>query len=207
MPSRDDELMERAIGGDSDALGRLLEQHSHELRCILQPELPARWKAELALDDVMQETYLDAALSVSSFEPRCEGAFKAWLLTLARRDLIDAIRGLEAEKRGRGHLRIRPTSDEGSLLALFDLLDCDNLTPSQATAVKERAARLKDAMEKLPATYRAAVQMYDLDGEDIERVAEKLNRRPGAVFMLRARALRMLRDLMGTPSQFFTGTG
>lgn len=48
----------------------------------------------------MQETFTDAFLDILQFRPGPGSAFLAWLTTLATRNLYDAIRMLEAEKRG-----------------------------------------------------------------------------------------------------------
>ncbi len=45
--------------------------------------------------------------------------------------------------------------------------------------------------------------MYDLEGRSVEDVAGALGRTPGAAYMLRARAHRWLREILGRSSDFF----
>jgi DNA-directed RNA polymerase specialized sigma24 family protein len=56
----------------------------------------------------MQQTYTDAILDIHQLLACTEEAFAAWLHTLARRNLFDAIRLLEAEKRGGQRRRVKP---------------------------------------------------------------------------------------------------
>jgi RNA polymerase sigma-70 factor (ECF subfamily) len=159
----------------------------------------------LSVDDVMQESYIDAFLDVGRFDPRGEGSFRAWLTTLANRNLLDALRMLEAEKRGRNHRQVRPVTSDGSLVNLYDQLGGGNSTPSHHAARTEATQKLQRAIEQLPPTYRKVVEMYDLEGRPVEEVAAALDRSAGAVFMLRSRAHRQMSTIMGTPSQYLTG--
>lgn len=198
-------LIDRAVNGDEEALTELLERFGPTVRQSLARSLPHRWQAVLSVDDVMQETYIDAFLDIGHFEPRGVGSFVAWLQTLARRNLLDALRMLEAEKRGRNRRSIKPESAEGSLLALAEQLGTTNATPSRHAAKREAGGKLQDAIQRLPETYRYVVEQYDLIGRPVDEIAAALSRSPGAVFMLRSRAHRQLGALMGTPSQFLSG--
>lgn len=206
MSTSETNLLDLAVGGDSDALARLLEQDGPEVRRRLTGEIPARWQAVLSADDVMQETYIDAFLDVSHFHPRGAGSFLAWLTTLAKRNLLDALRMLEAEKRGRGARRIEARSAAQSLLALHEQLGCTRSTPSGHAARNEARACLRQAIERLPPGYRRVVEMYDLEGLPVGDVAVALQRSPGAVFMLRSRAHRCLLEAMGTASLYLSDT-
>ena len=55
---------------------------------------------------------------------------------------------------------------------------------------------LKAAIDQLPKDYRRVVQLYDLDGLAAAEVARQMDRSDGAVYMLRARAVDRLRELL-----------
>ncbi len=205
-PELQSDLTERAVAGDGEALARLLEATAPLVRQSLEGKIPPRWRAVLTVDDVMQETYIDAFLDIGRFEPRGDGAFRAWLTTLARRNLLDAIRMFEADKRGRGRRRVTPKTDQ-PLTALYDQIQMVTTTPSRLAAQAEAGDRLEKAVAQLPETYRTVVRLYDLEGQPVETVAATLDRSPGAVFMLRARAHRQIGEILGRPSQFLSGTG
>jgi RNA polymerase sigma-70 factor (ECF subfamily) len=206
MVSTHDGLLDRAVGGDGEALAALLERHGQRVRRQLKGQIPQRWQGILSLDDVMQQTYQDAFLDVACLEPRGEAAFVAWLLTLARRNLLDALRMLDAEKRGKQWRRLRPRPDDDSLAFLAERLGCVKSTPSRRAARHEARACLEQAIARLPPAYRIVVQMYDLAGRSVVDVAALLNRSPGAVFMLRARAHRYLQKILGTGSRYLSDT-
>jgi RNA polymerase sigma-70 factor (ECF subfamily) len=198
--------LDRAVDGDGEALAQLLAEHAPAVRRNVESGIPQKWQAVLSIDDVMQETYIDAFLDIGHFDPRGEGAFVAWLTTLAKRNLLDALRMLEAEKRGRNHRRVQPVTREGSLIALSDRLAAPGSTPSHRVARSEAHTSLQRAIERLPETYRTVVEMYDLGGQSAEEIAGVLELSVGAVYMRRARAHRQLCSLMGDASRFLTGT-
>lgn len=195
----EDELLSSAISGDADALSRLLQSHGPSLRTQLS--IDARWQSVLDLDDVLQVTYLETFLRISSFTPAGPGSFAAWLRRIAQNNLRDAIRGLDAQKRPPPAVQ-KPTNND-STIALLDMVGI-SMTPSRAAAGREMNSVLEAALQALPEDYATVLRMYDLQGCDIGDVAAKLKRSPGAVHMLRARAHDRLRELLGPESQFFT---
>lgn len=204
MASTPSDLVQRAARGERTALTALLEQHGPGVWESLAGEIPSRWQSVLSREDVMQQTYTDAILDVGRFSATSEEAFSAWLATLARRNLIDAIRMLEAEKRGGGRHRIEPASTGESFVALFETLGGSSRTASREAAVHEAQTAVQHAIEQLPDAYQRVVRMYDLEGCSAEHVASAMQRSTGAVFMLRARAHRRLAEIMGTASRYLS---
>ena len=197
-------LLTRAAAGDAEALSSLLEQDGPAVRTYVATQLPPRWQAVLSADDVMQQTYIDAFLDVSQFDPEGSGTFAAWLTTLAKRNMVDAIRMLEADKRGAGRRQVLDRTTDGSIWQLWSQLAQSRSTPSRHAARNEARQFLERAIADLPAAYRTVVEMYDLQGHPVADVAAALDRTPGAVFMLRSRAHRLLRKNMGTASLYLS---
>ena len=152
----------------------------------------------------MQQTYTDAFQDFERFVPRGDESFTAWLTSLARCNLIDALRLLDADKRGKDRQRIEPRSRADSSVALCEQLGVSLTTPSKQVAREEACRALEWALEQLPETYRKIVEMYDLEGRPVDEVAGELNLSPGAMYMRRARAHRSLREIMGSTSQYFS---
>ena len=204
MGTSDQDLVRQATSGDRQALVGLLEEHAPAVCRRLAGKIPRRWQSVLSMDDVMQQTCADAFLSIGRFEPHGEGSFGAWLFTIAKRNLLNALEMLEAEKRGKGRRRIEPIGREDSFVALYDLLSAGLTTPSRHAAQSEACGMLEQAIQHLPETYRKAVQMYDIEGRPVEEVAQALKRSPGSVHMIRTRAHRRLQAIMGSMSKFFS---
>lgn len=200
------ELITRASAGDREAAGELFKRHGPSIRERLNYDIPKRFCAVLTPDDVMQETYIDALLDLKGFVPRGEGSFESWLMTIAKNNLRNAIEALDAEKRGGDRRQVVVFNPEESAAALCELLGATSQTPSRQAAKGEAAAALLLAVNKLPADHQQVVNLYDLQRRPIEDVAAALGRREGAVFMLRARAHRALRALMGASGQYFSSS-
>ncbi len=207
MAGMDDGLLERAIEGDRHALVTLLETHSPAVRQRFGSRIPRRWQSVLCVDDIIQQMYADAFIKIRQFVPHGPDSFVGWLITLAKCNFLDALRMLEAEKRGGNHRRVEAVGTEESCLVLYELLGDSVTTPSRHAARAEACHFLEERIGQLPETYRLVVQMYDLEGRSIDDVADRLDRSVGATFMLRARAHRRLAELMGRASQYLTGSG
>ena len=123
-------------------------------------------------------------------------SFTSWLATLARNNLLDVVRMLEAEKRGGGRLRVPLGIEESSMILLDELLAGTSVTPSRDLSQKESLLLLERALEKLPQLYQQVVRLYDLEEKPVEEVARALEKSPGAVYMMRSRAHRRLRETL-----------
>ncbi len=131
MSASDDALLIQAVDGDRGALTQLIERYGPAVRNRFRCEIPQRWQSMLSVDDLMQETYTDAFLDVGTFVSRGEGAFRAWLITLAKRNLLDAVKAMKAARRGGHRRRVEARSTEESVQVLVELLSDSGSTPSR----------------------------------------------------------------------------
>lgn len=208
MASAELDLERRAVAGDGEALSALLERHGPAVRRVIAPGIPPRWRSVLSEDDVMQQTYIDAFQDIGRYAPGAGGAgtFAAWLTTAARRNLLDAIRMLGAEKRGGGRRAVGLPQGDESYDRLYEQVSTGSSTPSHKAARGEMVSAMKRAIEALPPAYRQVLVLYDLEGRPAAEVGETLGRSPGAVYMLRSRAQRLLAEALGTASRFLSGS-
>jgi len=206
MGAGSDNLVEQATHGDREALVALLQCHGPAVRASLAGRIPKRWQAVLSEDDVMQQTYANAVAKIRQFTSGSESSFAGWLETTARRNLRDALKLLQAEKRGGNQRRVQPGGPDDSIMALYEVLSSTGTSPSGCAARDEALTALRRAIQQLPEAYGHVVMLYDLEGRPVEEVAAALKRSPGAVFMLRARAHERLHEIMGRTSNFFSGS-
>ncbi len=197
------DLLHQAVNGSDQALCELFERHGPSIRRRFTRKIPQRWQSVLSLDDLMQETYTDAFLHITDFEPRGESAFESWLATIARHNLINALQMLEADKRGGQRWRAQLVDSDSFDTFYLQLGGTEN-TPSREAAKLEACSAIKDAMAQLQEDHRIVVQLYDLEGRSVADVSRLIRRSDGAMFMLRARAHRALRQLLGTASDFLS---
>ncbi len=191
-----------AARGDSAALTDLLEQCEPAQRRWLTHSIPRRWRAVISEDDVLQQAYVDAVRGVSGFRGESLASFNCWLETLVKRNLFDAIRMLETDKRGGDRVRVQPGGTQDSYIELFEILAGTLTTPSGCAARDEAHDGLRRSLSALPQTYRQVVDLYDLQGRPIDEVAAAVDRSPGATYMIRARAHRLLAQMLGTATGY-----
>ena len=196
MAEADETLLSRAVVGDSEALAELITRNGPALERSLNGRIDAKWRSVLSVDDVLQETFADALVGIASFESRGPDSFVAWLVTLARNNLREAIRGLDAVKRGGGRQRVQ--TEQESYVCLFEVLGGSMTTPSGRLAFDEARDALDSAIDKLPESYREVVKLYDLAGCSVDDVCEACECSPGAMFMRRRRAHDMLQSIIGS---------
>ena len=204
MATSDDKLVARAVGGDRDALSVLLDRFGARITSRLNGQMADRRRNGLDIDDVMQVTYLEAFLHIDELSGSNRRAFCAWLTRIAENNLRDAIRGLESENRARPGKRRQTPPDQESFVGLFELVGGTGTTPSRAAVRSEIQELIEAAVRKLPTDYAKVIRLYDLEGQSAAEVAERMGRSRGAVYMLHARALGRLQELMGSESKFFS---
>jgi RNA polymerase sigma-70 factor (ECF subfamily) len=194
----DGELVPRAIAGDTEALSELLGRHGPAVERSL--DINAAWRTVIDPADVMQVTYLEAFMQVGRLADSDPNTFVSWLRRIAHNNLRDAIRGLEREKRPQPHQRVQASHFEDSLTDLCNLLGATSTTPSREVNRNELVGLMRTAIDALPRSYADVIRLYDLEGQPIAEVARHLQRSPGAVHMLRARAHDQLRHQLGWTS-------
>ena len=198
MTAEQREWVARAVVGDKDALGELLEAFGPDVEAGLR--IGSTWRGLLDAADVMQVTYLEAFTQIRCFDAERAEAFPNWLRRIAENNLRDAIRSLEARKNPSPRMQLDAYGGD-SCVALLDTLTGGTGTPSQVARGAEAGQRLRDALRTLPPDYARTVELYDLEGRPVEEVAAALGRSSGAVYMLRMRAHERLRDVLGSASQ------
>lgn len=196
---RDEALVNRAVEGDLEALEELLRELSPRIRSRLV--VNPRWRRSLDPADVLQVTFLEAFLRVSSLRERTRAGFEAWLARIAVNNLRDALRGLQSDKRPEAHDRITRGPMGESVRTLLGRLASEESSVGAQVADREAIGCLMDALEQLPESYRQVVEAVDLEERPVSEVAARWGRSPGAVHMLRSRAHDRLREVLGVRSK------
>jgi len=208
MSAESPELLRQAAEGSTDALRELLVKHGQQVWGEIDRDIDAKWRAIIDADDVMQVTYLEAFLQLDRMTARDAAGFVAWLRSIARNNLRDAIKEQGRQKRPPPAMRLqRAGGHDSSYVTLVEHLGETTTTPSRHVAADEAARHIEAALRRLPDDYAQVVRQYDLTGRSIDDVAKALNRSPGAVHMLRARAHDRLRTLLGAETDFFSQAG
>ena len=170
-------LKAAATYGDEEAFGRLWRDLQPRLLRYFMVAVPA------AAEDLASETWLAVVRSLGRFQGS-EPAFRAWIFTIARHELLD----------WRRRVARRPSEDV-PITGLIDLAAPDDPAASAMEGFSTRAALT--VVATLPADQAEAVVLRVVAGLDVERVAAIMDKRPGTVRVLTHRGLRRLAERLG----------
>ncbi len=175
---RDRELLTAARAGDADAFGAFFRARRGDVLAFLRvrvrnPEVAA---------DLMCETFTRALLVIHEHERDLPAVPLAWLLTIARNELVDSVR------------RGRVADDTRRRLAMerLELSDRDLTAVEQAAADAELYHRLS---EVLPEDQLQALTARVIDERDYADIAEDLQTSASVVRKRVSRALSHLRSI------------
>jgi RNA polymerase sigma-70 factor (ECF subfamily) len=173
-------LLERAKGGDREALEVLFARHIPTLRRWASGRLP-RWVRDMAdTQDLVQDTVLQVFKRLEAFEPRGDGALQAYL----RQAVMNRIRN-EVRSKGR-----RPSFE-----SLDEQAPADHTSPLEAAIREEQLDRYEAALSRLSEQDRDLIVARVEVGLTYEEIAEALGKPSwNAARMATARALVRLAE-------------
>ena len=141
-------------------------------------------------EDLVQETYVRALRALSTFEP---GSVDAWLRRIATNLFLD-------QARRRARLRFDPFP-EGAEERVATQAEGPERSFERAHLDVDVAA----ALDQLPADYRAAVVLCDLEGYSYQEVADTLGLKLGTVRSRIHRGRTLLRQTLAHRAPSGTG--
>ncbi len=132
-------------------------------------------------EDLVQDTYLKAFRAAAQFQPGTN--LKAWLFTI-----------LQNTFRNRQRDRGREPVDVDSETVERAPVRADAPDPEQRLLDAAMDADLRDALESLPAAFREAVWLRDVEDFSYAEIAEVLDVPPGTVMSRISRGRRLLQE-------------
>jgi RNA polymerase sigma-70 factor (ECF subfamily) len=176
----DGELVQRWQSGDEGAFEDLMRRHERRVFRLLLRMLGSREEAE----DVTQEAFLSLHRHGQRF--RREARFSTFVYRVAANAALNRRRTL-------GRSRNRVTEFKVSQDAGFDLPTAPR-DPEDAAAGSEAQLRVQEALLDLAPDLRAAVVLYDIEGQSYPEVARVLGIPEGTVKSRVHRARCALRE-------------
>ena len=194
------DLFRLARAGDAAALGALLQRSRSYLTVLARAQVGRRLRAKADLEDLLQETHLQALREFPRFQGDGVPAFFAWLRAIFASRLDKLLRRYLGT-------RSRDLSREQELASAFDqssrLLGglvpaSPDRSPSSQVSNEEEQLRVTEAMEQLPEDYREVLVLRHLEGLSYAQIALRMGRPSDeAARKLWARALDVLRKRLG----------
>jgi RNA polymerase sigma-70 factor (ECF subfamily) len=157
----DQELIERCLGGRTEAFGLLVDRYQHRLYGTLVHVVGSAEQAR----DVAQDAFLHAFEKLATF--RGQSAFYSWLFRIALNAAVSARRKTS---------RIQYSIDAAREATGEEPVDGHaGAAPWQALHVADRQRIVQQALAELPEEYRTALVLKEMDELKYEEIAEILD--------------------------------
>jgi RNA polymerase sigma-70 factor, ECF subfamily len=183
-----------AKGGDSHALGSLLERNRAYLGTLARVQIGRRLQSKVDADDLLQEAFLRAHQAIGRFRGSTGEEFLSWLRGILANALADQIRRYHGtEQRNPKLERALELEFDCSSERLVRVLAAPSSSPSRRAVRHERAARLAEAMERLPPASREVLDLRHFHDLSFPEIASRMGRTLDGVKNLWIRALARLR--------------
>jgi RNA polymerase sigma-70 factor (ECF subfamily) len=205
--SADAALVRAVASGSHDALAALYDRHVDAVFAAASRLTSDRGMAE----DVVQETFLALWDRAETFDPSV-GSLPAWLHTIARNRTVDRLR---AAGRRPNLVSLSSAASSGSAYAGSEEVDADALervlaagalvagaapppSPERELALRELRTALQAALRYMPEAERIVIVMAYAQDLSQSEIADRLGWPLGTVKTRTRRALRRLRDVLGS---------
>jgi RNA polymerase sigma-70 factor, ECF subfamily len=179
----DEPVVDRALAGDSQAFEELVRRHE---RRVYRTTLAVTGNQEDA-EEAMQESFLKAYQHLAGFQRASR--FSTWLTRIAVNEALQILR------------RRRPTDSFDELAEVGEQklprqFEDWHDTPEERYAKQEIRQLVEQAIHSLPATYRLALVLHDIEGLNGEEVAAALELSLPAAKSRILRARLLLREAL-----------
>ena len=148
--------MARCLKQDQDAFGQLVERYATVIVNVAYRMVGDRTEAE----DLAQETFVAAFKALPTF--RAESKFSTWLYRIAVNKCKDWLR---VKRPGQ-------SVHDVDIEEVFDDRVVEERTPERLLSQQQVAARLDQAIQRLPPLYREAFVLKHVEGLSYEEMQE-----------------------------------
>jgi RNA polymerase sigma-70 factor (subfamily 1) len=186
--------VQAARSGDKEALNHLLARYLPWVRQTVALRLGRPLRECADLEDIVQESLIDAFRALDQLAVGSEGRFRHWMAQIVLNNVRDQQRRNRSQMRDTARacrLDSRPASR-----ATIDPPARD-ATPSEVAQANELEESVEQAMLGLTATHREVIVLRDRCGMDYAEIAEQLGFKNGdTARALYNRALARLRAVL-----------
>jgi len=183
-------LIERIKNGDHEAFSALFKKHRPRLAVLIHYRLSPELRRFFEVDDILQETFLEAFRDFDQFTYESLGSFMSWLARISDHVMADLARSQGRQKRHAAEiLRFRSESNPAGAEPI------DSRTPSRIFAEEEGLQELVVKLNALPENYRQAIVLVKVEGLTTKEAAARLGKTSESMALLLHRALKRFRAL------------
>ena len=182
----EDDLIERAQRKDETAFIQLVERYKDKIFYLALRMLRSAQEAE----DVAQETFLRVYTHLDRFDRKHK--FSTWLYRIATNLCIDRIRKAKPK-----YSLDEPVGEDGEQ-DWYSLQEGDEPTPEESLIALETRQQVLDAVEKLPAQYKAVIVLRYFHDLSLAEIGDILQLPVTTVKTRVHRGREALRKLLGS---------
>ncbi len=198
------ELLNGVRDGREDAVNQLMDRHRGAIRRMVQMRMDGALARRVDASDVVQDVLFEASRRMEDYIQSPSMPFHLWLRQLAKDRVIDMHRrhrGAQRRSVDREQHVNNLGGDDRSAADLASLLKDAELTPAAATVRKEMEDRFLLALNQLNDDDRELILMRHFEHLGNNEVAEALGLSAPAAGMRNLRAIRRLREELGTDDE------
>lgn len=203
-----DDLIQRILQNDIEALATYLEQQRPRLIGLLRIMAGQHLMQVMELDDLFQEVSTSAIGALVKIPKDENFDVDAWLEQLARRRVVDAHRRFfGAQKRSAARQRnFSQIQDASSAAAnLEQLLIASMTSPSMAVSRDMRLAKVQSAMSRLSDEQQNVLRLRFMENLTTREIAERISKSDVAVRVMLSRTIKQLEEQLRDPSDSSSG--
>ena len=168
-------LVQRAIGHDAEAFGRLYDMHIDRV----YRHIYYRVGNEAYAEDLTQQVFLKAWQAIDRYK-KMASPFVAWLMTISHNLVVDFYR----TRKDRAYLEAEILADDSSL------------SPERAAEASFEQQRLRRAILQLGGDEQRVVILRFIEGFEFGEIASLLKKKEGNIRVILHRALVKLRNIL-----------
>ena len=177
----DEVVVQRIVTGDHSALGALYDLHGRTVYTLALRIVGDPAEAE----EVVQDVFVQVWRGATRYD-QGRATVAGWLLMMTRSRAIDRVRARHA----------RPVGDAAGETTIARLPD-GSAGPEASVINGQAVERLKAALQDLPKSMRAAIELAYYEGLTQSAIAERLGEPLGTVKTRMRAALQKLRASLG----------
>jgi RNA polymerase sigma-70 factor (ECF subfamily) len=191
--------LDRAAEGDQQAWTTLLGRHKDRLARMIALRLDQRLQGRIDPEDVLQDTFLEAATHLAEYRQAATIPFYLWLRGIAGNVLLALHRqhlGTKMRDAGREVALYRGALPQASSAALAAQLLGLDTRPSEAAIRAERKLLLQQALNTLDPLDREVLALRHFEQLSTVEVARVLGIQRAAAGKRYIRALKRLKEIL-----------
>jgi RNA polymerase sigma-70 factor (ECF subfamily) len=195
-----DTLLDRARGGDQQAVAELFDRYRDRLKRMVRLRMDRRLQGRVDASDVLQDAYLDLAKRMPEYAANPAIPFFLWLRLLTGQRLLALHRRhLGAKMRDAGQeLSLHHDMPLASSVSMAEQLLGGLTSPTQAAMKAEMQARLQEALDSLEPMDREVLVLRHFEELSNNETAAVLGIQKTAASNRYVRALKRLKDVLST---------